>query len=86
MICQANKRSTLTRPDVLQAMDDGNITFLVADFTNKDPVIAEELKRLGRPGVPVYLLYPPGNPEPKILPVTLTPSLMLREIDAATSG
>ena len=86
MICQANKRSTLTRPEVLQAMDEGNITFLVADFTNKDPVIAEELKRLGRPGVPVYLLYPPGNPEPKILPVTLTPSLMLREIDAATSG
>lgn len=86
MICQANKRSTLTRPEVLEAMADADIAFLVADFTNKDPVIAAELERLGRPGIPVYLLYPPGDPEPKILPVTLTPGIMLREIDAATSS
>ncbi|MCI4645744.1 MAG: thioredoxin family protein [Hyphomonadaceae bacterium] len=82
MICQANKRTTLTKPDVLAAMEAANITFLVADFTNKDPVIAEELKQRGRPGVPMYLLYGPGQHEPALLPQTLSPALMKREIAA----
>ena len=83
MICQANKRTTLTQPDVLAAMDAANITFLVADFTNKDPAIAEELQRRGRPGVPMYLLYAPGAADPVLLPQTLSPALMKREIAAA---
>ena len=83
MICQANKRTTLTQPDVLAAMDAANITFLVADFTNKDPAIAEELQRRGRPGVPMYLLYAPGASDPVLLPQTLSPALMKREIAAA---
>jgi thiol:disulfide interchange protein len=86
MICQANKRTTLTRPEVLRAMDKANMAFLVADFTNKDPVIAEELQRRGRPGVPMYLMFAPGNSEPKILPQTLTPALMQREIAAVSSS
>ncbi|MEM9739969.1 MAG: thioredoxin family protein [Pseudomonadota bacterium] len=84
MICQANKRTTLTRPEVLTAMETANMAFLVADFTNKDAAIAGELKLRGRPGVPMYLMFAPGAEEPKLLPQTLTPSLMLREIDAVT--
>lgn len=84
MICQANKRTTLTRPEVLSAMDTADMAFLVADFTNKDLMIADELKLRGRPGVPMYLMFAPGASEPKILPQTLTPGLMIREIDAVT--
>lgn len=84
MICQANKRTTLTRPEVLGAMEEADMAFLVADFTNKDPAIAEELRLRGRPGVPMYLMFAPGESDPKILPQTLTPGLMLREIDAVT--
>ncbi|MEL6567425.1 MAG: thioredoxin family protein [Pseudomonadota bacterium] len=84
MICQANKRTTLTRPEVLSAMDTADMAFLVADFTTKDPMIADELKLRGRPGVPMYLMFAPGAAEPKILPQTLTPGLMIREIDAVT--
>lgn len=82
MICQANKRTTLTQPSVLRAMEAVNVAFLVADFTNKDPAIAEELKRRGRPGVPMYLLFEPGDMDPKILPQTLTPGLVIQEIEA----
>lgn len=82
--CQANKRTTLSRADVRQAMADRNIVFLVADFTNKDDLIAEELKRHSRPGVPMYLLYGPGQAQPKVLPQILSPGLMMREIEAAT--
>ncbi len=83
--CQANKRTTLERTEVRQAMADNNIVFLVADFTNKDDVIAAELKKHSRPGVPMYLLYGPGETEPKLLPQILSPSLMINEIEALTS-
>lgn len=85
VICQANKRTTLSRADVRTAMEDAGIVFMVADFTNRDELIAEELRLRGRAGVPMYLLYGPGDREPRLLPQTLTPGLVLREI-AAVSG
>ncbi|MEM7766811.1 MAG: thioredoxin family protein [Pseudomonadota bacterium] len=86
MICQANKRTTLNQPQVRQAMDDAGIVFMVADFTSKDETIASELKAHGRPGVPMYLLYGPGQSAPTLLPEALTPALMLREIDAVATA
>ncbi|MEO0753386.1 MAG: thioredoxin family protein [Pseudomonadota bacterium] len=84
MICQANKRTTLNQTSVREAMDAANIVFMVADFTSKDETIAMELKARGRPGVPMYLLYGPGQRAPKLLPETLTTGLMLSEIDAVS--
>ncbi|MEO0465939.1 MAG: thioredoxin family protein [Pseudomonadota bacterium] len=86
IICQANKRTTLTRTEVLQALADNDIVFLVADFTNKDQLIADELQLRNRPGVPMYLLFPPGQSEPRLLPQTLTPSLMLDQIAEVTGN
>ena len=75
--CQANKATTLSRKDVKLAFADNNIAFLTADFTKRDPVIAEELARRNRPGVPMYLYYAPGETEPQILPEVLTPGLVI---------
>ncbi len=80
--CQVNKRSTLTRADVLGAMADANVSFLVADFTRPDDAIAAELKKRGSPGVPMYLLYAPGANEPEILPTLLNPGMMKRKFEA----
>lgn len=85
VICQANKRTTLSRAEVRAAMEEAGIVFMVADFTNRDERIAEELRRRERAGVPMYLLYGPGEREPRLLPQTLSPSLVMREI-AAVSG
>ena len=85
VICQANKRTTLSRAEVRAAMQEAGIVFMVADFTNRDERIAEELRRRERAGVPMYLLYGPGEREPRLLPQTLSPSLVMREI-AAVSG
>ena len=38
------------------------------------------LKELGRAGVPLYLFWPPGAPQPRILPQVLTESLILSEL------
>jgi thiol:disulfide interchange protein DsbD len=80
--CQVNKRTTLTKPDVLAAMADADVSFLVADFTRPDEAIASELKKYGSPGVPMYLLYSPGEPDPEILPVLLNPAMMKRRLEA----
>ena len=59
------------------AFEAADVAFLVADFTKKDPVIADELKRRGRAGVPMYLWYPAGSAEPEMLPELLTQELVI---------
>ena len=80
--CQVNKRTTLTRPDVLDAMAEANVSFLVADFTRPDDEIAAELRKRGSPGVPMYLLYAPGENEPEVLPTLLNAGMMKRKLGA----
>ena len=75
--CQVNKLTTLDTKRVKAAFDAADVAFLVADFTQKDPVIADELKRRGRAGVPMYLWYPAGSREPQILPELLTQELVI---------
>ena len=75
--CQVNKSTTLGRKDVKMAFAENNVAFLTADFTKRDPVIAEELALRQRPGVPLYLYYAPGEREPQILPEILTPGLVI---------
>ena len=60
---------------------DSNIVLMVADWTNRDPEISTALDSLGRSGVPVYVMYPAGGGQPKLLPELLTESLVLDAID-----
>jgi thiol:disulfide interchange protein/DsbC/DsbD-like thiol-disulfide interchange protein len=75
--CQVNKLTTLDTRRVKAAFEAADVAFLVADFTQKDPVIADELKRRGRAGVPMYLWYPAGSAEPEMLPELLTQELVI---------
>jgi thiol:disulfide interchange protein DsbD len=57
---------------------------LRADWTNGDPAITEILKRHGRAGVPMYLVYPGGkNREPALLPELISAQSVL---DALKQG
>lgn len=80
--CQVNKRTTLTRPDVLEAMANADVAFLVADFTRPDDEIAAELRKRESPGVPMYLLYAPGESEPEVLPTLLNAGMLKRKFGA----
>ena len=80
--CQLNKATTLKSAAVQQAFADHDVAFLVADFTRKDPVIAEELKRRQRAGVPMYLWYAAGATEPEILPEILSQKLVIGLVTA----
>lgn len=63
--CQVNKKVTLNDPTVLKTFSDLGVVLLEADWTNRDSVIFEELKRHGAGGVPLYLVYPASGGEPK---------------------
>jgi len=80
--CQVNKLTTLSTKRVKAAFEAADAAFLVADFTQKDPVIAGELKRRGRAGVPMYLWYPAGSRDPVILPELLSPDLVIGYVES----
>jgi len=84
LTCQANKRSSLEIASVRSKLKETNAVAFIADFTLEDPLIAAELKRFNRAGVPLVVVYPknPGR-EPLVLPSLLTPSIVLGALDDA---
>jgi thiol:disulfide interchange protein DsbD len=56
---------------------------LRADWTNGDPTITKLLQQFGRPGVPLYVLYPGKNEEPVVFPEVLTKGMVLEKLQTA---
>ena len=80
--CQANKLQTLQTKPVVDAFAEGDVAFLVADFTNGDKTIALELQKHNRAGVPMYLWYAPGETTPEVLPELLSIDLVTGLVEA----
>ena len=79
--CQYNKRTTLADAAVLSDVASKNVALLRADWTRRDPLITEALARLGRNGVPVYVIYNNGSP-----PVVLSEILSVEEVRTALAA
>jgi len=84
--CQVNKRLVLNRESVQTRFRESNILLMVADWTNRDPEISAAIESLGRSGVPVYVMYPAGGGQPKVLPELLTESLVLNAIEEVSQS
>ena len=80
--CKINERTALTSRRTAEALQAHNAVYLVGDWTRRDDAITAELERHGRSGVPLYLLYTPGQPEPRILPQLLTEGLIIDALGA----
>jgi len=76
--CQFNKRTVLSRADVMSDFAAKKVTLLRADWTRRDPAITAALGQLGREGVPVYVFYSPGK-----APVILSELLDTKEVKDA---
>ena len=72
--CQFNKRTVMADVQVRADFAAAGVLLLRADWTRRDAAISAELARLGRNGVPVYALYPPGAAGPRLLSEILTAS------------
>lgn len=84
--CQVNKRVAIQSAQAQKAFVEHKVAFLVADWTNRDSVIADELARHGRAGVPLYLMYPADGGDPVILPQILSPGLMAKAVQEASGA
>ncbi len=81
LICQANK-AVLRSSDTTKAFEEKGVVTMTADWTKKNPVITAELEKLGRSGVPVYVLYPSNmQDKPVILPQTLSGKVVHEYLD-----
>ena len=82
--CQVNKKLALESAAVKKAFSDHDVAFLVADWTNRDAVIAEALAEHDRAGGPLSLVSPAAGGPPAVLPQVLSPGLVVKAVtDAA---
>jgi thiol:disulfide interchange protein len=79
--CQYNKKTTLSRDDVMADLSAKKVALLRADWTRRDPAITAALAQLGRNGVPVYVFYAAGK-----APVVLSEVLSAGEVRSAIAN
>jgi thiol:disulfide interchange protein DsbD len=81
--CQVNKKLAIETDEAKAAFAEYDVAFLVADWTNRDSVIAAALAEHQRAGVPLYLMYPASGGPPEVLPQMLTPGLIAAAVRTA---
>jgi thiol:disulfide interchange protein len=83
LTCKFNEANVLESADVRDAFQRHGIVKMKADWTNGDPVITKLLQQFGRPGVPLYVLYPGKDQEAIVFPELLTKGLLLEKLENA---
>ena len=73
--CKANEKAVFGRDGFRKALAAANAVYMVGDYTDVDPLITAYLQRHKAVGVPLYVVYPRGGGEGRILPVILTPGI-----------
>ena len=81
LTCKVNERVAFGSSRVRVALDSGNVKLLRADWTSRSPEITRLINGFRRSGVPVVVLYPPGDrSEPVLLPTLLTPGIVIEAL------
>lgn len=78
--CKTNEKLVLNTEAVAKAFKNKNVLTLKADWTDFDPEIGKWIQKFNRAGVPVYVLYRPGEAQPVIFPELLTQKIVLDEL------
>ncbi|HXL24223.1 MAG TPA: protein-disulfide reductase DsbD domain-containing protein [Chthoniobacterales bacterium] len=86
LTCKFNEKSVLESSAVREAFQRHGVVKLKADWTNGDPVITKLLQQFGRPGVPLYVLYPGKSEEPIVFPELLTKSILLDKLETISTA
>tara|TARA_B100001059_G_scaffold93153_1_gene92316 strand:+ start:55682 stop:57736 length:2055 start_codon:yes stop_codon:yes gene_type:complete len=79
--CLVNERIALNTERSKSALRDYNVSYLKGDWTRRDSDITAYLQQYQRDGVPLYVLYWPGQP-PQVLPQILTPDTLRQTFDS----
>jgi thiol:disulfide interchange protein len=85
LTCKFNEANVLESSAVRDAFQRHGVTKIKADWTNADPAITKILKQFGRPGVPMYVLYPGNHGEPFLFPELLTQKGILEKLEIVSA-
>jgi thiol:disulfide interchange protein DsbD len=84
LTCKANEATIINTPEVIERFKALNVVPLKADWTAQDPEISDLLRKFGRSGVPVYVVFPAGHPnEPVVLPEVISKQIVIDALNKA---
>lgn len=82
--CLVNERVALSPAPVREAFARYGVVYLKADWTRQNPDITALLRRFGRDGVPLYVVFPAAQGgAPEVLPQVLTEGVVLDALKRA---
>ncbi|RPE75786.1 protein-disulfide reductase DsbD family protein [Vulcaniibacterium tengchongense] len=70
--CKANEKAVFARDGFREALEAANAVYMVGDWTDVDPTLTAFLQRYKAVGVPLYVVFPRGGGEGRVLPLVLT--------------
>jgi len=79
--CQVNERLVFSSEEVRSLIIKKNVTLVQADWTSKNPVITNALRRFGRSGVPLNVILASPSSAPVVLPNILTPGIVREALE-----
>jgi thiol:disulfide interchange protein DsbD len=85
LTCKFNEKTVLESRPVHDAFQRHGVVKLKADWTNGNPAITKILQQFGRPGVPLYVLYPGNSEEPIVFPELLTQRILLDKLQTIST-
>jgi len=80
--CKANEARVFSHDGFKATMAQLEAVYMVGDWTEVDPAITVFLEQHGAVGVPLYVVFRPGDSEGQVLPTVLT----LGAVEAALRG
>lgn len=84
LTCKVNEKTVLAAREVVEEFRRSGTVPLKADWTNRNPEITELLAKFGRSGVPLYVLFPAGNPSsPVVFPEVITERMVIDALRSA---
>jgi len=82
--CKVNEKTVLRSQAIQEAIESLDVATFEADWTRRNERIRSELRRFGRAGVPLVVVYSPDDPElPVQLPDLITADSLLAALRAA---
>ena len=86
LTCKVNDLTTLHRPALRERLAQPGVVRMRADWSRPDAAIAAYLKRFGRYGIPLDVVYGPGRPNGEALPELLTTAIVNGALDRAAGA
>jgi thiol:disulfide interchange protein DsbD len=83
--CKVTEQTVFESEEVQEKIKSLGVVPVKADWTNRNDEITQLLKKFGRSGVPLYVVFPAGKlDEPIVLPEVITKELLIEALEKSS--